>query len=130
MENTNIENLNVLGRNHLVLKASTGGQGLVDLSERNLATALDDTPSDPGIALGDCAGMGVDVENNADGETVLIWEQRADLGGDLGGQESAEPVDQVNGGAALLGLAVDERVGLDKVRNVRYVNTDFNLAVG
>ncbi|KAI6766628.1 hypothetical protein HG531_011850 [Fusarium graminearum] len=55
--------------------------------------------------------------------------QRADFGGQLGRQQSAEAVLELNGCASLLRLTIHKGVGLDKVSNVRNMDTNLNLAI-
>lgn len=105
-------------------------KGLIQLRQGELAGALDNTLPDPDIALGDSTAMRVHVEDDAYGQAVLVRGERADLARELRRKHRAEPVDELNGSAPLLGLTVEKRVGLDKVRDIGNVDANFDLAVG
>ncbi|GKT84717.1 hypothetical protein Ct61P_02567 [Colletotrichum tofieldiae] len=125
---THVENLDILELDRFMLPISLAVQSGVNLINGNLGSALDDTLADPSITLGNGAVVRVDTEKHTDSEALFARCQRANLTADLGGKQSAGPVDQMDSSAALLGLAVDKLSldvdGVGKLRRPVQVERD------
>ena len=64
-------------------------------------------------------------EEDGDGESVVLRAQGTDVGGEDGGKHVDAPIDQVNGGSALLRETVERGVGGKIKGDVGDVDADF-----
>ena len=64
-------------------------------------------------------------EEDGDGESVVLRAQGTDVGGENGGKHVDAPIDQVNGGSALLRETVERGVGGKIKGDVGDVDADF-----
>mmetsp|Transcript_96081 Transcript_96081/g.311748 ORF Transcript_96081/g.311748 Transcript_96081/m.311748 type:complete len:794 (-) Transcript_96081:1-2382(-) len=71
----------------------------------------------------------LDLPHDGEGQPVHATPERADVGGEQPRQHVRAPLHEVDGRAALGGLPVDGRVGVDEVRDVRDVNAHAEVAV-
>ncbi len=77
----------------------------------------------------DLEALGVELEDGAEGQLILVGPQGAQFVTDPLGQHGADAVDQVHAGGAVGGLLVQGTAGLDVVAHVGDVHADLDLAV-
>ncbi|GIX63973.1 CUGBP Elav-like family member 1 [Babesia caballi] len=100
------------------------GRFITGWAER--APAANDALAEAGAADGVVL---VKLPDHGKTEPVLVGDEGAEVGGQQGGKHVRATVHQVDGGAALGGLAVQPAAGADEVRHVRNVDRDFDAAV-
>ncbi len=90
------------------------------------AVAADDGLAHPAF---EDFGFGVHLHDDAEAELLLVLAQRADIVAEFFGQHGDGAVDEVDAGAAVVGLAVDGAAGLYIVRHIGDVHAHFDVTV-
>ena len=82
------------------------------------------------LCVYDTASGRLDLPQHAEGETFAVVAQRAQIARQEGGHHVNALIDEIDGGAAALGLVVERRAGPNEVRHVGYVHAALVVAVG
>jgi hypothetical protein len=70
-----MENLNFLDIGSIKLSVKVTREHSIDLLVGQFTRTLDDTLSNPSLFIRDCPSMGVDLEDDADSESIFAWKQ-------------------------------------------------------
>ena len=74
-----LKNLDILSLDSPKLGVALAGENGIHVAIRKLAGALDDGLANPDIFVGNGPSHGIDLERNTDSESLLTWNERADV---------------------------------------------------